>query len=56
MKEIPHYGNDLDYPDEIAEWISKVITDKVRSCVGPRGNHWQAGALSRGHARRVGQD
>jgi pyruvate formate-lyase/glycerol dehydratase family glycyl radical enzyme len=43
MKEIPHYGNDLDYPDEIAEWLSKVITEKVRSCVGPRGNHWQAG-------------
>ena len=43
MKEIPHYGNDLDYPDEIAEWISKVITEKVRSCVGPRGNHWSAG-------------
>ena len=43
MKETPHYGNDLDYPDEIAEWMSKVITDKVRSCVGPRGNHWSAG-------------
>ena len=43
MKEIPHYGNDLDYPDEIAEWLSKVITTKVRSCVGPRGNHWAAG-------------
>lgn len=43
MKEIPHYGNDLDYPDEIAEWLSKVITTKVRSCTGPRGNHWQAG-------------
>jgi formate C-acetyltransferase len=43
MKEIPHYGNDLDYPDEIAEWLSKVFNDKVRSCVGPRGNHWQAG-------------
>ena len=43
MKETPHYGNDLDYPDEIAEWMSKVITEKVRSCVGPRGNHWSAG-------------
>jgi formate C-acetyltransferase len=43
MKEIPHYGNDLDYPDEIAEWLSKVITDKVRSCTGPRGNRWAAG-------------
>ena len=43
MNEIPHYGNDLDYPDEIAEWLSKVITEKVRSCTGPRGNKWAAG-------------
>jgi pyruvate formate-lyase/glycerol dehydratase family glycyl radical enzyme len=43
MKEIPHYGNDLDYPDEIAEWVSEVFTEKVRSCTGPRGNHWAAG-------------
>ncbi len=43
MKEIPHYGNDLDYPDEIAEWLSKVITEKVRSCTGIRGNRWAAG-------------
>ena len=43
MKETPHYGNDLDYPDEIAEWISKVFNDKVRSCIGIRGNRWSAG-------------
>ncbi len=43
MKEIPHYGNDLDYPDDIVAWLSKVITDKVRSCTGPRGNRWAAG-------------
>ena len=42
MKEIPHYGNDLDYPDEIADGC-QVITDKVRSCIGPRGDHWSAG-------------
>jgi pyruvate formate-lyase/glycerol dehydratase family glycyl radical enzyme len=43
IKEVPHYGNDLEYPDAIAEWLSKVIADKVRSCTGPRGNHWNAG-------------
>jgi pyruvate formate-lyase/glycerol dehydratase family glycyl radical enzyme len=43
MKEIPHYGNDLDYPDEIAEWLSKVINHKVSSCTGARGNRWSAG-------------
>lgn len=43
MKATPHYGNDLDYPDEIAAWISRVFNDKVRSCVGIRGNHWSAG-------------
>lgn len=43
IKETPHYGNDLDYPDEIAEWLSKVYNDKVRSCVGIRGNHWSPG-------------
>ena len=43
ISEVPHYGNDLEYPDEMAEWLSKVISDKVRSCTGPRGNHWSAG-------------
>ena len=43
VSEVPHYGNDLEYPDEIAEWLSRVIADKVRSCTGPRGNHWNAG-------------
>ena len=43
LKEIPHYGNDLDYADDIAAWLSQVITEKVRSCTGPRGNRWAAG-------------
>ncbi len=41
--EVPRFGNDNDYVDELAAWVTKVYGDKVLSATGPRGNHFAPG-------------
>lgn len=39
LNEVPRYGNDNPYVDELATWITEVYSNKVNSCTGPRGRY-----------------
>lgn len=41
--EVPRFGNDNDYVDELATWVTEVYANKVKSATGPRGNHYAPG-------------
>ncbi|MFD1174825.1 glycyl radical protein [Paenibacillus puldeungensis] len=41
--EVPRFGNDNDYVDELAVWVTKVYGEKVLSATGPRGNNFAPG-------------
>jgi pyruvate formate-lyase/glycerol dehydratase family glycyl radical enzyme len=42
LNEAPHYGNDNEYADQFARWVSEVYGNAVNSSTGPRG-HYAAG-------------
>jgi formate C-acetyltransferase len=39
LNEAPHYGNDNEYPDELARWASDVYGNAVNRATGPRGRY-----------------
>ncbi len=39
LNEAPHYGNDSEYADEFAKWVSDVYGNAVNSATGPRGRY-----------------
>jgi formate C-acetyltransferase len=39
LNEAPHYGNDDEYTDQFAKWVSDVYGDAVNSATGPRGRY-----------------
>lgn len=41
--EAPHFGNDIEYADELAEWVSNWYADCVEAADGPRGNKFAPG-------------
>ncbi len=45
LNDIPYYGNDLDEPDEIVQWITNLWADYFNSRPGPLGGTLNAGAL-----------
>lgn len=42
LNEAPHYGNDNEYVDVFARWVSDVYGNAINSATGPRGR-WAAG-------------
>ncbi|SDF84274.1 Trans-4-hydroxy-L-proline dehydratase [Sporomusa acidovorans DSM 3132] len=39
LNEVPRFGNDNPYVDELASWAMGIFCDKVNSCTGPRGTY-----------------
>ncbi len=42
LNDVPRYGNDDPYVDELARWAMDVFSDRVNAARGPRGG-WRAG-------------
>ena len=45
LNEVPFYGNDLDEPDALVEWITNLWADEFNSRPGPNGGVLNMGAL-----------
>jgi formate C-acetyltransferase len=43
--EVPHYGNDNTYADELANWAMHVFADRINAATGPRGK-WRPGTFT----------
>ncbi len=43
LHQAPHYGNDNEYTDQFAAWVSDLFSKYVKNGSGPRGNHFSPG-------------
>ena len=43
LNEVPRYGNDIKYVDDIARESMEIFANEFLKCTSDRGNAWQAG-------------
>lgn len=43
LNEVPHYGNDDDYADEVMKWVTDIYYDNCKECYSKRSKVYKAG-------------
>ena len=43
LNEVPHYGNDDPYVDDIMKWLTEVYYDSCKECYSSRARHYKCG-------------